>query len=449
MPDMSSNADNGISSESSRFNVKSEFLFGLLLLIGIVSTVDRMAEHSSAQENSSFRMIDNALSPQGLSQLLGSSSAVQKNIFSDEVTKMLANKLRKLDPDSLSKLGEIAKKFSPNGSKNELRQTAKQFQELLKNDPEFRSSMESIAEKMRDKGVDLKNLDADALRGKSSFDPEDFPKEIDSELREQIENRIKQFSRSNISANDLDSLRSGLSGTPLPNIPNRNGSNPFSPNMSPFSTDPMNQRGGNSGLGNRSSSNPPSRNPNSNRLDPSGSPDRNRSPGSTSLGQRNFTNQNPGRTNGSGLGGTRQQSGSSNDNQSRTQDPGNNSSSDSGRGGNQGQSFSNQGRTSAGASKDALPKETAGRKFNRILMKSLSSAVEKKLGNETAAGVAASADGSKSSFDRLLSKLVDKSRATQILGPLHRAQVVQIQEVRAIKIAGVTIDRQDEQGVLD
>lgn len=418
MPIISPKADYAISSKELRFFAKSKFLFGMLLLIGITSAVDWMAEHSAAQENSSFRVIDNALSPQGLSQLLGSSSAVQKNVFSDEVTKMLADKLQKLDPESLSKLGEIAKKFSPNGSKNELRQTAKQFQELLKNDPEFRSSMESIAENMRDKGVDLKNLDPNALRGNSSFNPEDFPKEIDSELREQIENRIKQFSRSNIPTNDLDSLRSGLSGTPLQSIPNRNGSSPFSPNMSPFSTDPTNQRDGN-----RSSQNAPSRNPSNNRLDrngspdPNGSPDRNGSQRPTPQGQRNSNNQNSGRPNRSGLDGFGQQSNSSNGNSSRPNnsdinqgsDPRDNSSSGFGRNdGTQGQGFSNQSQSSAGASENALPKETAGRKFNRILMKSLSNAVEKKLGNEAGSGVAASADGSKSSFDRLLSKLVDK-----------------------------------------
>ena len=208
-------------------------VFAVLFLSGAVPLLNSTARAVSAQENSSFRMIDNALSPQGLSNLLGTSSVVNENVFSDKVTKMLAEKLQNLDPESLSKLGDIAKKFSPNDSKNDLRQTAKQFQDLLKNDKEFRSSIESLAQDLRDPRGGF-NVDKSELAGQSGLDPEDLKNGmIDRELQKQIEKRIQQFSRSDIATTDLDSLRSGLSGVPSRNIPNQNGGSPFSSGVSP------------------------------------------------------------------------------------------------------------------------------------------------------------------------------------------------------------------------
>lgn len=379
-------------------------------MTGTAASVDWLASDADAQENASFRMIDNALSPQGLSQLLGTSYAVQKNVVSDEVTKMLAEKLQKLDAESLSKLGDIAKKFASNGSRNDLTRAAEQFQELLKNDREFRSSMESLAQNMRDKGVDF-NDKPSGLDGKSRFNPEDLQRGmIDNELRQQIEERIKEFSRSDIPINDVDSLRNGLAGIPSPNFSNRKGSNPFSPGTSPSSSpnDPSFSSPPNRGARTPSGI-PPSRNPNGDQLEPSGSP------GSTprvGRGSGNPNSQNP-RPNSGRPDVFGQRPNSTFSDPSSPSSPSSSFSTDPSRnGGNSTPSeFSSPKRSSAGASEQsALPKENVGRKFNRILMKSISNAVEKKLGDESATGLNASADGTKSSFDKLMSKLIDKLR---------------------------------------
>lgn len=364
-----------------------------------------MVEGVAAQENSSFRMIDNALSPQGLSNLLGTSSVVKENVFSDEVTKMLADKLQNLDAESLSKLGDIAKKFSPNGSKNDLRRTARQFQDLLKNDKEFSSSIESLVQKMRDKGVDL-NVDKNALTGQSALDPEDLKNGmIDRELQKQIENRIKQFSRTDIATNDLDSIRSGLSGISPGNLPTPNGSSPFSSGMSPSipSNDParLNPR-------TRPPVDPSMKSRNGNSFDPNGSPGPTPSAGQ---GRGNSNEQNPDSSNKKGFNGFGRPNARNNSSSGGfSPEPNRDGTSEP-----PGSGFSNPERSSAGASaKSDLPKENVGRKFNRILMKSLSNAVEKKLNGESSSGLANSADGTKSSFDRLLTKLLDKMQEQKV-----------------------------------
>ncbi len=382
-------------------------VFAVLFLSGAVPLLNSTARAVSAQEDSSFRMIDNALSPQGLSNLLGTSSVVNENVFSDKVTKMLAEKLQNLDPESLSKLGDIAKKFSPNDSKNDLRQTAKQFQDLLKNDKEFRSSIESLAQDLRDPRGGF-NVDKSELAGQSGLDPEDLKNGmIDRELQKQIEKRIQQFSRSDIATTDLDSLRSGLSGVPSRNIPNQNGGSPFSsgvsPSISPNDAGRLNPR-------NRAPVDPSMKNRNGNLFDPNGSPE----PAlSGTPGRMNSNDRNPNASNGNGSNGFGQAN--SRDNSS----PGGFSPETNRDGTSEslGSGFSNPERSSAGASEQSdLPKENVGRKFNRILMKSLSNAVEKKLNRESTPGFMSAADGTKSSFDRLLTKLIDKMQQQKVAG---------------------------------